>query len=90
MRKHVGKYDYGRCHVCGGQMRAKRIKQDFWIKGRLVVIDGVPAGVCQRCGEKVVRADVGRRVAELIEDSERLRGARTLRVPVIKYAKKIA
>lgn len=90
MRKHVGKYDYGRCHVCGEQMRGKRIKQDFWIKGRLFVIEGIPAGVCRRCGEKVVKGDVGRRVAELIEGSKRLRGTRTVSVPVIKYAKKIA
>jgi len=81
---------YGVCHVCGEQMKARSVKQDFWIKGKLVVIDGVPVGVCQQCGEKVVKADVGRRIAALIEDSKRLRKARTMSVPVIKFAKKIA
>lgn len=83
-------YDYGECHVCGEQMKDKRIKQEFWIKGKLIVIENVPAGVCPQCGEKIVNADVGRNIAALVEDSERLRRARTMRVPVIRFAKKIA
>ena len=83
-------YDYGVCHVCGEQMKARSVKQDFWIKGKLVIIDGVPAGVCPQCGEKVVNAEVGRRVATLIEDSKRLRNARRISVPVIKFVKEIA
>ena len=83
-------YDYGKCHVCGEQMEERRVKQEFWIKGKLIVIEGVPAGVCPQCGEKVVRADVGREIAALIEDSSRLRKARTMSVPVIRFAKKIA
>lgn len=83
-------YDYGDCHVCGERMEERRIKQDFWIKGKLMVIEGVPAGVCPQCGEKVVKADVGRLIAALIEDSKRLRKARTISVPIIKFAKEVA
>ena len=83
-------YDYGECHLCGERMKARRIKQEFWIKGKLIVIEGVPAGVCPRCGEKVVKADVGQSIAVLIEDSKRLRKARTMSVPVIRFAQKIA
>jgi YgiT-type zinc finger domain-containing protein len=83
-------YDYGKCHLCGERMKEERVNQEFWIKGKLIVIEGVPAGVCPRCGEKVVKADVGQRVAALIEDSRRLRRARTISVPIIKFAKEIA
>jgi YgiT-type zinc finger domain-containing protein len=83
-------YEYGRCHTCNEPLRAKRIKQDFWIKGKLLVVEGVPAGVCPQCGEKVVNADVGRRLASLIHDAARLRAARTLAVPVIRFSKKAA
>jgi len=83
-------YDYGECHTCGEQMEERRIKQDLWIKGKLIVIEDVPAGVCPQCGEKVVKADVGRWIAALIEDSKRLRRARTISVPVIRFAKEIA
>jgi len=83
-------YDYGECHICGERMEARRVKQDFWTKGKLIVIEGVPAGVCPQCGEKVVKADVGRSIAALIGDSKRLRKARTMSVPVIKFAREIA
>ena len=46
------KYNYGECEICNAKLVRKRIKQDFWIRGKLVVIDNVPAGVCPRCGPK--------------------------------------
>jgi len=66
MRNHKSTYNYGKCHVCGEQMEERRIKQDFWLKGKLIVIESVPAGVCPQCGEKIVKADVGRHLASLL------------------------
>jgi YgiT-type zinc finger domain-containing protein len=90
MKKKNTTYDYGKCHICAERMEERHVRQGFWIKGKLIVIENVPAGVCQRCGEKVVKADVGRRMAALIEDSKRLQKARTISVPVIRFAEKIA
>jgi YgiT-type zinc finger domain-containing protein len=84
------KYNYGKCHVCGEQMKEKRINQDFWIKGRLIVIEDVPTGVCPQCGEKVVKAEVGRQIASLTENAKRWRKARIMSVPVIRFAKEVA
>ncbi|MDQ3686139.1 MAG: type II toxin-antitoxin system MqsA family antitoxin, partial [Acidobacteriota bacterium] len=67
--RRKSKYDYGKCHICGERMEEKKIKQDFWLKGSLIVIEDVPAGVCPQCGEKVVKAEVGRRLANLLEHS---------------------
>lgn len=86
MKNNKHKYDYGKCHVCGERMEERQIKQDFWIRGKLIVIEGVPSGVCPQCGEKVVRADVGRRIAALIENSNRLPKGRVVSVPVIQFA----
>lgn len=72
------KYDYGKCYTCGEQMEEKRIKQDFWIKGTLIVIEEVPAGVCHQCAEKVVKAYVGRQLATLLENLKRLRKERII------------
>jgi len=83
-------YDYGECHVCGEQMEQRRVKQEFWVKGKLIVIEGVPAGVCLQCGEKVVKADVGQSIAELVENSKRLQGVRMMSVPVLRFARKVA
>lgn len=83
-------YDYGECYICGQRIQERRVKQDFWIKGKLIVIEDVPAGVCPQCGERVVKADVGQRLAVLVEDSRRLQKARTISAPVIRFADKIA
>ena len=90
MKKDHTTYDYGECHICGARMEEKSIGQGFWLKGKLIVIEGVPAGVCPQCGEKVVQADVGRRISALLEDPKKLRKARTRSVPVMKLAREIA
>ncbi len=90
MNNDKAKYDYGKCHVCGERMEERRIKQDFWLRGSLVVIEGVPAGVCPQCGERVVRAEVGLQLAALLKGSDRLRRARKMRVPVLRFEKAVA
>jgi YgiT-type zinc finger domain-containing protein len=71
-------------------MAERRINQEFWIKGKLMVIEGVPAGVCPQCGEKVVKADVGRSIAVLVGNSKRLRRRRMMTVPVVRFARNVA
>lgn len=83
-RKKIG-YDYGECGICNTPMQEKHIKQDFWIRGKLIVVEDVPAGVCPRCGEKVVKADVGRWLAKLIENSEIIAKAPKISVPAIRF-----
>ena len=90
MNNNKTNYDYGKCHVCGEQMEDKRINQDFWLKGKLVVIESVPTGVCPQCGEKIVKADVGRQLASLIQNLRRLPKRKTITVPVVRYAKGVA
>jgi YgiT-type zinc finger domain-containing protein len=90
MKRHNSSYDYGECHVCSEQMEERRIKQEFWIKDKLIIIENIPAGVCPQCGEKVVRAEVGRWIAELIPDQKRVRKAKIMNVPVIKFTRHAA
>jgi YgiT-type zinc finger domain-containing protein len=84
-RKSAKNYDYGECVVCTAQMEERHINQDFWVRGELIIVEDVPAGVCPQCGEKVVKADVGRWIASLIENSERIASAPRVSVPKIKY-----
>lgn len=87
MAKRKKTYDFGECHVCGERMEPGLINQEFWIKGKLVVMEAVPAGVCAQCGEKVVSGEFGRAVASLIASPKRRRPTRVLRVPVSDSAK---
>ena len=79
------KYDYGKCDVCGARMKEMLIKQDLWIRGELIVVEDVPAGVCPRCGEKVVKSEIGRRIIKIIENSERIAKSRKISVPSVKF-----
>ena len=83
-------YDYGQCHVCGEQMQEKHIKQDFWIKGNLIVIEDVPAGVCPQCGEKIVNAVTGQQIAALLADTKTVQKARKISVPIISLLEEAA
>ena len=78
-------YDYGECEICNTPLQERNIQQSFWIKDKLIVIDNVPAGVCPQCGEKVVSAEAGEHIAELLKDSKRIGNAPTICVPIIKY-----
>lgn len=84
-------YDYGECEICDTPLQEKKVKQDFWIRGNLIIVENVPAGICPKCGEKVVRAEVGRWIAKLIKDSDRIAKAPKISVPTIKFdAQKVA
>ena len=85
MKIKVAEYDYGECEICGSPMQEKLIKQDFWIRGELIIVEDIPAGVCPQCGEKVVKADVGLWIMKLIENSERIANAPKISVPAIKF-----
>jgi YgiT-type zinc finger domain-containing protein len=78
------KLNYGECEICNAKLVENRIKRDFWIRGKLVVIDNVPAGVCPRCGAKVVRSEVGRRLVEVLESPRKWSKASVIRVPVVE------
>ena len=84
MKKRPVKYNYGECEICDGRLVEKQIKQDFWIRGQLVVIDNVPAGVCPRCGAKVVRSEVGKRIAEILGSPKNWTKGSMIRVPVVE------
>jgi len=85
IKKKEKEYDYGKCDVCGTTMIEKHIKQDFWIRGELIVIEDLPAGVCPQCGEKIVRAEIGQLVMKLIENPEKIAKAPRISVPSIKF-----
>jgi YgiT-type zinc finger domain-containing protein len=89
MKTQKNNYNYGECEICGTPLQEKFINQDFWIKGQLIVVENVPAGVCPRCGEKVVKADVGERIAALIKNSERIATAPRISVPAIKFEEEV-
>lgn len=49
---------YDRCEYCGGKVKEKKVRIDHRWKGKLIVVDNTPVGVCMRCGERYYNAAI--------------------------------
>lgn len=54
------------CNVCEGNLRHELVSYTQWYQGRLIVIENVPAWVCEQCGETYYDPDVVERIQALI------------------------
>ena len=72
---------YHRCYFCGGEVAERRITVDYlWGEQLLAVIQNVPAGVCQVCGEQYFKAEVVKEMEKLAHSSEKPR--KILQIPL--------
>jgi YgiT-type zinc finger domain-containing protein len=77
--------NYGSCVECGGHVSAQRVQQVCTRRGRLIaVVDDLPAGVCNQCGTRILKAPVAKRLEELLADV--VRNPKKPQVPVTRYA----
>lgn len=67
---------YHKCHFCGGEVLEKRITVDYrWGEELIALIENVPTGVCQICGEQYFKAEIVKemeRLAHLREHPKKL------------------
>jgi YgiT-type zinc finger domain-containing protein len=78
------KHKYGDCSFCGGRVTEQlRQKPCFWGDKLVALIDEVPAGVCEQCGEQYYKAAVLKQIETQLQIKK---VARLIRLPVIKYA----
>jgi YgiT-type zinc finger domain-containing protein len=71
------------CDFCGGTLYPKIVNLEFRVKGELIVIEEVPAEVCNRCGEKYLSAEVDAGVEQLLKSNPK--AEKTITVPVFKW-----
>jgi len=56
-----------RCHVCGATTaRSESVSEVFTIDSRRVLVERIPAQVCQRCGEATFSRDTTERIRRLV------------------------
>lgn len=72
-----------KCLVCHHEMTDRSITLDLRVGEELIVIEEVPATVCEHCGEQVFTPEVTRQVQATAK--ERKQVARTMVVPVFSY-----
>ncbi|MGE0087017.1 MAG: YgiT-type zinc finger protein [Desulfococcaceae bacterium] len=74
---------YDDCYCCGGFVKETAISREVWWKGSLYVFEKVPAGVCQQCGEKVLKPKVAKAIDSVLK--EKSRPQKVIQVPVYVY-----
>ncbi len=71
------------CDYCGGTLIPRTTHVEFRVKGELIMIEEVPAEVCNRCGEKYLSAEVDAGIEHLLKSKPT--AEKTLTVPVFKW-----
>ena len=73
------------CEVCAiGERRAKLIRYSLTIGDRMILVDHVPAEVCDRCGEVTLTPDVVERLQKTVWQQHP--PARVIETPVYEFA----
>ena len=72
------------CEVCGiGQRQPQQVAYSLRVADRLVVVEHVPASVCDHCGETSFSPDTVERLQDTIWQSRR--PVRVLETPVYEF-----
>ena len=63
-----------KCYFCKGRVQERDVTVDYRWGNTLVVIKGVPAGVCQQCGEKYIDSSVYKGMEKSAKNKSHLLG----------------
>jgi YgiT-type zinc finger domain-containing protein len=73
---------YDDCVHCGGNVEEKLQRLDYRYHGQLFIIEEVPVGVCNQCGEQYLTAKTSRMLEKLVQKQDK--PVTTVAVPVLK------
>ena len=74
-----------KCQVCGRDaFRIAQVTETFRVDERLFVVEGIPAEVCEHCGEPIFAADTAERIRRLIHGPHET--LRELRAEVVAFS----
>lgn len=74
---------YCDCYFCGGIVEERLIPREIRWQRELFIIENVPVGVCNQCGEKVLKPEVAKAIDLILKG--RKRPSKTIKVPVYEY-----
>jgi len=70
-----------KCKYCGFDTHEDVIKAAFWTDKGLIVVEDIPARLCEGCGEQFFEEEITRRIQKALTYSE-TKAARQIRVPL--------
>ncbi len=73
-----------KCYVCGSSdFTEKLVNETFEIDGKLILVENIPAKVCDRCGEIIFSGETGENI-RLMLNSDR-QPTRSIKVDVFAF-----
>ena len=72
-----------KCTLCNGDLKKDNIKLDLWVDDELVIVEDIPADVCDQCNEKYVSAEVSKEIDKLLKN--RSNAKKKIEVLVLKW-----
>jgi HTH-type transcriptional regulator / antitoxin MqsA len=74
-----------RCHVCGNtSAKSDFVSEVFTVDGRHVLVEHIPAQICERCGEPTFSRETTERVRRVIH--EKVQPSKTVPLDVFALA----
>ena len=67
---------------CSGNYEHKVIDQTFRKNGQVVVVEGIPAEVCDICGDSLLTPETSRKIDDVLSEPKRS----PLTAPLFKFA----
>ncbi len=62
-----GEANMFRCHVCGAtEAHQESVDEVFVINGKYVLVEGIPASICARCGEATFSRETTERIRRMV------------------------
>jgi len=80
MKAVSGFWESENCEYCGGPLIEKRVTLHRRVRGKYVLVENVPAGVCTQCGTRYYAANVLKTIQESVRG--RRQAEREVLVPV--------
>ena len=79
-------YKYDDCSFCGGRVTEKLVQKICWWGDKLIaIIDNVPAGACEQCGERYYKAVVLKAIENLLRKKRKFKVR--IQIPLADFAK---
>jgi YgiT-type zinc finger domain-containing protein len=73
------------CHICGShEAREEFVSEVFNLNGKHVLVEGIPAKVCVRCGDKTFSRETTEKIRRIVRGH--LKPAKSVPMDVFEYA----
>ncbi len=74
-----------KCHVCGStRANETLVTEVFQIDGKPVLVENIPAQVCERCGEEIFSSETTEKVRLLVHGT--VKPIKSVKMDVFAYA----